>query len=528
MQLSWLNPFRKKFVQFNGTPSLPRTNYFLNQFGNFTVNWDKYINPNQDNNLLIDKYNSLSELSAPINKFATGATQVMMEVFKESGKKANDPTVNKLISDFWTKYADLAVIYYQLTGNVYIAKLNQITLESLGQSVPTKLYLLPTQNTRIVLRTIDNVDYRLPEITSYFVEIDTFHKNILIDATDCLHIKHNNPLTNSYNYLYGISPIISNSKNIKSLEAAYSAKVSLYSKGPRLLLTGKQQGEFAAANAMSGETVDEVQKRFNEKYGLGENQFQVMATDIPLDATVISMNIQQLQINENNQKDFEKICASLDVDPRAVSDVSGSTFNNVDAALTNFYNGSFKRLMDYFAQRLTELVQTTWPKYYIKPNYERISYIIEANKKYNAEKLAECEKGLITRNEYLEFTGQDKVNLPVFNEYYTFSNGAWTPVIAETQNNEGDNLEGVSQEQLQAQANLRGTVGGVQGILAIQASVAVGTTDYAAALETLVEIYGFSRETATLILGTPRTPNQPNAQTVNNALQNENNNSENI
>ena len=73
-----------------------------------------------------------------------------------------------------------------------------------------------------------------------------------------------------------------------------------------------------------------------------------------------------------------------------------------------------------------------------------------------------------------------------------------------------DNLPEVSPEQLEAQARLRGSVGGVQGILGIQSGVAQGTTDYTAAIETLIEIYGFNRETAIRVLGTPsETPDNP-------------------
>jgi len=64
---------------------------------------------------------------------------------------------------------------------------------------------------------------------------------------------------------------------------------------------------------------------------------------------------------------------------------------------------------------------------------------------------------------------------------------------------------------LQAQANLRGTVGGVEGILNIQNSVATGVTDYEAGVAILVEIYGFTDEVARRVLGKPQTIN--NGQT---------------
>lgn len=59
----------------------------------------------------------------------------------------------------------------------------------------------------------------------------------------------------------------------------------------------------------------------------------------------------------------------------------------------------------------------------------------------------------------------------------------------------------VSKEQAEAQANLRGSVGGVQGILSIQQSVASGDTSREAALAILGEIYGFEPKVASKILG---------------------------
>lgn len=59
----------------------------------------------------------------------------------------------------------------------------------------------------------------------------------------------------------------------------------------------------------------------------------------------------------------------------------------------------------------------------------------------------------------------------------------------------------VSAETLSAQAGLRGSVGGVQGILGIQGSVAEGKTSFDSAVSMLVEIYGFSEETSKELLG---------------------------
>lgn len=65
--------------------------------------------------------------------------------------------------------------------------------------------------------------------------------------------------------------------------------------------------------------------------------------------------------------------------------------------------------------------------------------------------------------------------------------------------------------EYEAKANLRGSVGGVTGILELQKSVSEGYTDYGAALSMLKIIFGFSEEDAKAILGTPKatTPQAP-------------------
>jgi len=65
--------------------------------------------------------------------------------------------------------------------------------------------------------------------------------------------------------------------------------------------------------------------------------------------------------------------------------------------------------------------------------------------------------------------------------------------------------EGITPEakekQLEAQAKLRGSVGGVQGILQIQKSVVDGLTSFQSAVTMLIEIYGFKTEVAIQLLG---------------------------
>ena len=66
---------------------------------------------------------------------------------------------------------------------------------------------------------------------------------------------------------------------------------------------------------------------------------------------------------------------------------------------------------------------------------------------------------------------------------------------------EGGDVVSTDAETLKAQAGLRGSVGGVTGVLEIQTSVKEGTTDVSSAITILVEIYGFTIKVAKALLG---------------------------
>lgn len=68
-------------------------------------------------------------------------------------------------------------------------------------------------------------------------------------------------------------------------------------------------------------------------------------------------------------------------------------------------------------------------------------------------------------------------------------------------NSEGGPVDTPVDVEAEAKANLKGSVGGVQGLIGIQTSVAQGITDYEAAVAMLFEIYGFDDATARKLLG---------------------------
>jgi hypothetical protein len=93
------------------------------------------------------------------------------------------------------------------------------------------------------------------------------------------------------------------------------------------------------------------------------------------------------------------------------------------------------------------------------------------------------------------FAELDAALIPVVNSYIP-------KTIIDVSSQFGADTE-LSRQQAEAQANLKGSVGGVQGILQIQQSVSQGVTQRSAAIALLREIYGIEGEKAESILGNP-------------------------
>jgi hypothetical protein len=69
------------------------------------------------------------------------------------------------------------------------------------------------------------------------------------------------------------------------------------------------------------------------------------------------------------------------------------------------------------------------------------------------------------------------------------------------------NANDAEADRKKAQAQLRGSVGGVTSLIALQQSVSAGTSDLEAAVATVVEIYGIPDATARKMIGTPKPSN---------------------
>lgn len=410
-------PFKKKSINFQGDfQPIQRTALFTG-FGLGARTFQNLYRITQNNQLLIYYFNNIAEVAAPIMKYFDGASQVKFT--------CNIPEVEKLLNkpnhyQSWDDFISLVVLYKRLLGNSIINGLTTVDLRT-ARSAPKQLFVLSPEFTSI---TVDaNKDFRLNKIKQYVFDSFEGEKSpLLIDPIGILHLKESNPNFSQNQYLYGESRYCGCSKNIECITSSYNTKANLYD-GPNLVITGKSQGEFASANQTGN--IDTVQEAL-KKYGNKPGQYKNLVTDVALDVFKASFNVGELQINENNIADFQRLCDVQNIDSKVFSDSTSSTYNNKKEALKDFYNNGFRSEIDSTFADIEKWLQTWWPNLELTPDYSGISAIQEANIENNIRLLEDCKLGLMTRNQYNILTGSEEVQLPEFNEYRVFvPNSGW-------------------------------------------------------------------------------------------------------
>ena len=412
-------PFKKKEL------TIKRGNFWY-PMENTPITWSSIFDETQNNKLLIKYFNELAEMQAPIMKYADLATLVKI--------KSNIPEVENLLFkpnyyQGWAEYISLFMIYKRLLGNAIVDAFTPMTMD--GRK-PKSLYNLPPQY--ITIKTSNDKDFRFNKIESYVFDTkDPKMEKLLIEPEYILHVKESNPNFTDNEFLWGLSRYASCYRNIETLSNGYDAKKNIYTNGPRLIITGKAQNEFANIN--TSEDISEVQDRY-KKYGMRKQDYNAFITDVPLDVNNVSFSINDLQINEMKASDFQTLCDAQGIDARVFSDLKGSTFDNKKTALYDFANNAFRSEMDSIIKDHEGFLKRWWPNLELKADYSNISEInIHDEEMYNSL-FEDVKLGLMTRNQYFELIGKEIVNIPEFNDYYFWNNG-WFSV---KNINNGNNL----------------------------------------------------------------------------------------
>lgn len=271
----------------------------------------------QNDIVLIDMYNSVPELAAPIDYISTQFAALEFKFIKrQANKKEKDVSLPEFEALFYnpnpyqnnSKFLKTACIQYYLQGNVYIN-----ILKGVGLNKPSYLFLLPPQHVTPIFKQMQynsvdpNADFRFNEVTSYQLEYG-YSFNKTITAEEIIHISDSQVDFDNGKYIKGQSAAYRGIMATKAIKAGYEAKYAFYKNRGALGLFVNNDPDGVQLNPKEK---DELLNNLKNKFGLKEGQHLFNYVNHNLNYLNISPDFSGLQINQNNEADTRAICKAI-------------------------------------------------------------------------------------------------------------------------------------------------------------------------------------------------------------------------
>lgn len=243
---------------------------------------------------------------------------------------------------------------------------------------------------------------------------------------------------------------------------------------------------------MTDKEQTDLQSKYDSDYTGQDNFGKVKVSTSKLGYIQMGMNPNDLKSIETRLEHLRTICASYNVDSKLFGDSAASTYNNMAEARRAMITDAVLPLSKVLLPEIVYfMAQSVLMRYTMELDENSITELQLTNDQMSARLGREVIQGLLKPQEarrmlYPELAAEEDVSQDTGDS------------------KTDDTLEddpAADNANAQAQAALRGTVGGVQGILAIQQSVVNETTSRESAVTILMTIYGFDEQTANDILG---------------------------
>lgn len=449
----------------------------------------------------IKAFQAIPELNAVINLKARSFSNMRLQAVNTKLKPVQDDFVKKLQNPNWfqseKEFLRQTKIWHEIFGNEYLYLFYGVGFTPADAK---GIYTLPP-NLMYPELTLEKPFFHvepddLKDALKYVMKYDGHE--LPLSTETIIHLNDNRVVVkkpNQKDLLKGESKLQALGVALNNIRLAYESRgIILKYRGAIGILSN--EGKDAAGSVPVDQTeIDRIQKEYS-KYGTGSNQHQLLITSASLKwQSMMINNPRNLGLFEEVEEDFNKVLDAFGVPSELVVRRRGSAFETPDQkqANKNFHENTIIPECTEWCYALNQKVyQDTNVK--LIPDFSWMP-LFQEDLKAKSDTLNQMVNALskllmdnqISKEEYREEL--KKIGI---------GDGSVVPeeVTTDTQ----------LLETQKAQAQLRGSVGGVQGILGIQTAVSQGTTSPEAGAAILELVYGFSAAEATRLL----TQNQNN------------------
>jgi len=387
--------------------------YLLNIFGNQT-------STTKSDTVLLDMFNSVPELSAPIKYCANLAAKIPYKIvsYTNTGEEIliKLPDIDAILKNpnpyqSSTNFLRTTFINYMLFGDNF----TNIHKGVGSMKFASYLYILPVKYVNIIFDKMQhdkvdpNVDFRDNYIKYYQLKYGINNvKNIA--PKDISHFKDSQINFDDGQYAYGQSRAFSAIMATKTIKEGYEAKYHFY-------INRGAWGMFTN-NDPDGVILDPKEKQrvlddFKYNYGAKEGRSLFKFMNHNMQYQNISPDFGSLNINENNEADFRAICKAIGgFPPSLLMDNRVALLRNGAETLKQLYNSIIQPMVDDYREKQSVDFGLAKKNQWIVPDYSKIEVLQEnlSTKediltKQNNRMLSLYNAGLVTGDEVLESQG---------------------------------------------------------------------------------------------------------------------------
>lgn len=222
---------------------------------------------------------------------------------------------------------------------------------------------------------------------------------------------------------------------------------------------------------VKGDDIEKIRESVKKRH-----QDEIILTDKKMDYKPMTFPTKDLMLYEENVADFITICNAYGLKSDIFGDIlgKGSTFSNVDGAERQTYTATIIPESEFIYDELTQQMGLDKFELYLKPDFSHIDILKQSDALHEKTKVEKLSKmladGVISAEEYATQMGVEYI-----------------PPSKE---------DLAAQSLANAQINLRGTVGGLNGVIDLNRAVSDGSMTRDAAIATLITYYGYDSTTA--------------------------------
>lgn len=255
-----------------------------------------------------------------------------LEAFHPAAKLLKRPSSSKGGADFFAELISSKLLF----GNTYILASGNENIQ------PKELYLLPSQNTNMIIENGKNVGYKYHSASGEKI----YTINPMTRMSRVLHIKNYNPS----NPLTGLS----------CLEAA-AASIDVHSMASRwnsnLLKNGaRPSGALIMKdgnNYLSDEQFERLREQLSEKYVGSSNSGRPMILEGGLDWREMSISPKDMDFIESKNAAAREIALAFGVPPQLLGINGDNTYSNMQEARLALWEETLIPLLDKLSDSMT-------------------------------------------------------------------------------------------------------------------------------------------------------------------------------